>query len=385
MGSDRAFDVIVLGVGGMGSAAAFELARRGRRVLGLEQFGLVHDRGSSHGRTRVIRQAYYEHPDYVPLVRRAFERWYDLEQLAGQRLLTECGCLTVGPPAGELITGVLRAAAEHRLPVERLSADDLGRRFPAFAFGDGFAGVLEQVAGFLAVEECVRAHIDAARRFGAVIHAEEPALEWQSSAGGVTVRTARDTYHAGALVVTAGPWAGRLLGELGVSLTVMRQLQFWLGPPNPEAFRRDRFPVYLAETPGGFYYGLPAIDARGHKLARHYGAPELPGPEAVERTVSAGDERPVREFVTRHLPALADAPVRDAAVCLYTLTPDRHFLIGRHPGHANVALAAGFSGHGFKFAPAVGEVLADLIETGRTGWPIGLFRIDRFAGRAAGG
>jgi sarcosine oxidase len=369
----------------MGWAAEFELARRGRRVLGLEQFAPAHDRGSSHGRTRVIRQAYYEHPDYVPLVRRAFERWYDLEQLVGRRLLTECGCLTVGPPDGELITGVLRAAAEHRLPVDRLSADDITRRFPAFAFDGSFAGVLEQVAGFLAVEECVRAHLDAARQSGAAIHTELPALDWQASGGGVTVRTERDTFHAAALVVTAGPWAGRLLGELGARLTVMRQVQFWLAPSDPRPLRRDRFPVYLAETPGGFYYGLPVVEPVGHKLARHYGAPELPGPEAIDRTVTAADEGPVREFVRRHLPALADAPVQDAAVCTYTLTPDRHFLIGRHPGYANVTLAAGFSGHGFKFAPVVGEVLADLTETGRTDWPIGLFRVDRFTGSNAGG
>lgn len=377
--SRTAVDVIVVGAGGMGSAAAFELARRGRSVLALEQFPLVHDRGSSHGHTRIIRRAYYEHPNYVPLVRRACERWYDLEQRTGRHLLTECPCLTVGPPAGEVVAGVLAAAREHALAVELLSPTDLRGRYPQFRFDDEYVGVLERDAGFLYVEDCVLAHLDAARALGAIVQPEEPVVAWEARGDGVMVTTTKDTYHAGRLVLTAGPWAGRLLGACGRPLRVMRQTILWFGTRDEAAFRRDQFPIFLAEVPGGPFYGLPALDGRGLKVARHYGAPELETPDEVERAVRPADERPVREFLKHHIPA-ADGPLRYAQTCMYTLTPDRHFLIDRHPDHPNVAVAGGFSGHGFKFAAVVGEVLADLVESGRTTWPIGMFRFARLAG-----
>lgn len=371
------FDVIVLGVGGMGSAVVHELSRRGRRVLGLEQFPLVHERGSSHGQTRVIRQAYYEHPNYVPLLRRAYEMWYDLEQATGRHLFTECGCLNVGPVGGELIDGVRSAAREHHLTVQEYEGSDLARRFPQFRFGSDLVGVLEARAGFLYVEECVRAHCEVAQALGAVIHTEEPVTGWEIVGDGVVVRTARGIYHAARLVVTAGAWATRLLNTIGVPLTVMRQVQLWFRPTMMSAFRRDVFPVFLADVPGGPFYGLPAIDPRGLKAARHYHAPELPDPDAVEWGTGPDDARPLRDFLSRHLPA-ADGEPTDARVCMYTLTPDRHFVLDLHPRHPQVVLAAGFSGHGFKFASVVGEVLADLAESGQTRHPIEMFRCDRF-------
>lgn len=372
-------DVIVIGVGGMGSAACFELARRGLRVLGLEQFPLVHELGSSHGQTRIIRTAYYEHPNYVPLLRRAFARWYELERLRGVHLLTECGCLSLGKPDSEVVAGVRQAAAQHHLPIEVLSADLLRRRYPQFQFGDEYIGVLEQQAGFLYVEDCVRAHIDAARFNGAEIHAEEPVLEWKAYDNGVTVTSARETYHAAKLVLTAGPWAGKLLAQYGAPLRVMRQTLLWFSTADDRQFQRDRFPIYIAEVPGGHFYGLPAIDSAGHKVARHYGAVELTSPDEIDREARPDDEIPVRAFLREHLP-LVNGPLRRAQTCIYTLSPDRHFIIDLHPEHKNVALAAGFSGHGFKFASVVGEILADLVEGGRTDHPIDMFRFDRFAG-----
>ena len=371
---DNTFDVIVLGVGGMGSAAAFELARRGRRVLGLEQFALGHDRGSSHGHTRIIRKAYYEHPDYVPLVLRAFDRWRDLERRCGRTLLTECPCLSIGRPDGELVAGVRRSAEQHGLPVEQLDPAALRRRFPAFRFDDDYVGVLEHSAGFLLVDDCVRAHAEEAGRLGAVIRDGEPVLSWKAEGGGVAVETAAGRYAAARLVVTAGPWAGRMLGELGARLRVMRQVVLWFGPREPNLFQKDVFPIFIAETPDGDFYGLPALNADGVKVARHYGAPELYDPSDAVRTVSAEDEAPVRRFLQAHLPA-ADGPVNRASVCIYTLTPDRHFLIDVHPAHPQVVFAAGFSGHGFKFASVVGEILADLAESGRTDRPIEMFRL----------
>jgi sarcosine oxidase len=375
------FDVIVLGVGGMGSATCFELARRGRRVLGLEQFPLVHDQGSSHGLVRIIRTAYFENPDYVPLLRRAWERWYELERLRGVHLLTECGCLNLGPPDSGVIKGVRQAAQQHGLSIEVLDAKDIRRRFPPFCFDDGMLGVLEHQGGFLHVEACVRAHIEAARECGATILAEEPAVSWSATAGGVQVKTARDEYHATKLVITAGPWAGRLLARFGANLRLMRQVQLWFGTQDDRAFQRNRFPVYIGEVPEGHFYGFPVIDGFGHKLARHYGAPELLSPDEIDRRPHADDDLSVQDFLRKYLP-LVTGPVRRAQVCTYTLSPDRHFIIDVHPEHANVSFATGFSGHGFKFASVVGEIMADLADKGQTDLPIGMFQVKRFAQKA---
>jgi sarcosine oxidase len=374
--SPKSYDVIVIGVGGMGSATAFELARRGRRVLALEQFAVGHDQGSSHGHTRIIRKAYYEHPDYVPLVQRAYERWYDLEQRIGKHLLTECPCLSIGLTGCELLSGVLRSASEHHLPVEQLSPEELRRHFPQFQFTDEYSAVLERSAGFLYVDECVRAHAEAARRLGAEIHEGEPVLGWDATSNEVHVRTATNSYQADRLIITAGPWASRLLAKYGANLTVMRQVACWFGTRDDRAFARDVFPIYLADTPAGTFYGLPALDSFGLKVAQHYGAPELPGPGAVDRSIKAEDEAPIRSFLNKHLPAV-DGELRRASVCIYTLTPDRHFILDLHPEHGNVAVAAGFSGHGFKFSSVIGEIMADLAQRGKTDLPIERFRLAR--------
>jgi sarcosine oxidase len=374
--SARDFDAIVVGVGGMGAATLYELARRGLRVLGLEQFDLGHDRGSSHGITRVIRKAYYEHPSYVPLVRRAFEHWCDLEQLTGKHLLTECACLNVGSPDGELVQGVRRSAAEHALAVEELDAAEIRRRYSPFHFPADFRGIQEHEAGFLFVEECVTAYIGAARNLGTEIHSRETVLEWTAAADQVEVRTAAGRYAAARLILTAGPWAAQLLADLGRPLRVMRQVMQWFGTRDDRLFHRDRFPIYLAQVPEGYFYGLPVIDELGHKVARHYGAPELTSPDEIDHQPKPVDEVSVRQFLNRYLPDV-DGPVRQAQVCTYTLTPDRHFILDLHPTHKNVAIAAGFSGHGFKFAPVVGEIMADLVVDGKTNLSIDMFRIGR--------
>jgi sarcosine oxidase len=377
MMATNVFDVIVIGVGGMGSASACELARRGRRVLALEQFALGHDRGSSHGHTRIIRKAYYEHPDYVPLVCRAFERWYDLEQRQGLHLLTECPCLSIGRADSAMIAGVRASAEEHNLPVETLSPTDLRRCYPQFHFSEEYAGVLERSAGFLYVEDCVQAHTCEAVRLGATVQDQEPVKSWQANEREVIVETTAGRYHAARLVITAGPWAGQLLARRGASLRVMRQVVQWFGTQNDAVFRRDVFPLYIADTPLGHFYGFPMLNTNGAKVAQHYGAPELNHPSEIDRTLSSEDEERTRGFLRSYLPGV-NGPRRRASVCIYTLTPDRHFILDLHPDYPNVALAAGFSGHGFKFASVVGEILADLAETSRTDLPIGMFRIERF-------
>lgn len=373
----QSFDVIVLGLGGMGSAACFELARRGRRVLGLEQFHLAHDCGSSHGHTRIIRTAYGEGPAYVPLVQRAFEKWYALEQLSGKHLLTECACLNVGFPGSEHVEGVRASVRQHHLAAEELTASEITRRFPAFRFPDDYAGVVEQAAGFLYVEECVRTHCDMALSFGAIIHGEEPVRAWKIADDSVEVTTDKETYRAAKLVIAAGAWATKLLAGIGVPLRVMRQVLTWFEPgSHAEKCLRNHFPVFIAEVPGGPFYGLPAIDRFGLKVARHYHAPELPNPDGVNWTPTAEDAAPVRAFIDAYIPGLG--PHTKSQVCMYTVTPDHHFVMDLHPAFPQVSVACGFSGHGFKFATTVGEILADLAEHGRTKHEIAMFSAKRF-------
>jgi len=371
------FDAIVVGLGGMGSATASALAQRGLRVLGVEQFAAGHDRGSSHGQTRIIRTAYYEHPDYVPLCQAAFGGWHALEQRTGRHLLTACPCLSLGRPGSELVGGVLDAARQHGLAVERLSADELQQRYPQFRFGGDVGGVLESASGFLYVDDCVRALQADAHAHGAELRFGESVLEWTTAGDVVAVRTEWETLTARLLVITAGPWAKGVLAALDLPLTVMRQVPMWFAVNDAAVFRRDRFPMFIADTPAGAFYGLPMIDAAGVKVARHYGAPELAGPDVVGRDVTDADEQPVRAFLAEHLPG-ANGPRTRGGVCLYTLTPDRHFIVDRHPAFSNVAIAAGFSGHGFKFAPVVGEMLADIVTGDRSALTTPLFRINRF-------
>lgn len=370
------YDTIVLGLGGMGSAALFQLACRGQRVLGLEQFPLVHDRGSSHGQSRIIRTAYYEHPSYVPLVRRSFDLWRELQSQSGQTLLTMSPCLSIGSPAGELVLGVQQSAHEHHLQTETLSHNEIIQRFPAFQLDGALTGILEQEAGILAVEKCVQAHLDQAKQSGAEIRCQTPVVDWTASDTSVTVRTSNESFTANNLIITAGAWSTKFLADIGVQFSIMRQTMHWFRPANLDSFGVNRFPLFLLDTPGGAFYGLPAIDSHGVKIARHYGAPELARPEEVKWELDDADVNPVKSFLSRYIPTAIGPSI--GQVCMYTLTPDRHFVIDRHPRFSNVAIAAGFSGHGFKFAPIVGEILADLVDQGRTKHDISLFRANRF-------
>lgn len=370
------YDVIVLGCGGMGSAALAELARRGLRVLGLEQFPLVHNLGSSHGETRIIRLAYYEHPDYVPLLRRAFERWRLLEQEIGETLLTECGVLSLGPENCELIEGVLTAAKQHQLAIEQETASEVMRRWPQWRIPNDYVGIFEKVAGYLPVERCVEAHLQVARRHGAEIQAEESVLAWRALPHSVDVTTARGRYQAAKLIITGGAWNSALLAELNLPLTVMRQTGCWFDVPEPAQFAPEKFPCFIHSSAAGEFYGFPWRD--GLKLAQHYGASEVASPTEVDRTTSERDELPPRQFAARALAVPLGSCLR-RSVCMYTLTPDRHFFIDLHPQHDNVVIAGGFSGHGFKFASVVGEITADLATRGSTTLPIKMFHTTRFA------
>lgn len=377
------YDVIVLGLGGMGSAAASHLAQRGLRVLGLEQFTPPHDRGSSHGHTRVIRQAYFEHPSYVPLLLRAYELWRQLEQDTGEPVLLLPGGLMLGAPGSEVVAGSLRSARQHGLPHEELDAREIRRRFPQFQIPDDTVALFERAAGIVFCERAVRAHLAMAGRHGAELHFEEPAIRWRvTPEGGVEVTTTRATHEAGQLVITPGPWAPALLAELGVPFTVERQGLFWFNPPGGvEPFQPRHFPIYIWQHPSGALpYGFPAVDGPdgGVKIAFYrQPVPETCTPETVDRSVRERDVADLRRAMRELLPAL-DGELRRAVTCLYTLTPDLNFVIGAHPAHPQVKVAAGFSGHGFKFCSVVGEVLADLVTTGRSRHDLALFTPARF-------
>lgn len=372
------YDVIVLGLGAMGSAAAYHLARRAPRVLGLEQFTPAHDRGSSHGRSRVIREAYFEDPAYVPLIQRAYDLWDDLQREAETTLLIITGGVMIGPPNGELVTGTLASARQHRLRHEVLSAAELRQRFPAFQPDDQTVGVAEPRAGVLFPEECVRAHLDGAARAGAELRFEEPVIRWTVDRDAVWVTTPHATYTAGHLVITVGPWAPEILHETGLPLVVERNVMYWFQPERAELLAPPRFPVFIYEyARSRFFYGFPMLRGEGVKVAHHHSG-EFCTPQTIRREVSDAEVERMRALLTRHLPT-ANGPLLSIATCMYTNTPDGHFVIDRHPAWPQVTIACGFSGHGFKFASVVGEILADLALDGRTRHPIDLFRVGRFA------
>jgi monomeric sarcosine oxidase len=360
----RRFDGIVLGAGGVGSAALYHLARRGLKVLGLDRFHPPHDRGSSHGETRVIRLAYFEHPDYVPLLRRAYELWAELEAGAGERLYHECGLLEVGPQDGVIVPGVRAAAAAHGLEVEELSPAEAMQRYGGVSIPPDRGVIYERRAGYLRVEACIAAHLTAAQGAGASVHGGEAVVGWRPDGAGVVVQTSRSAYRASFLVVTAGAWAGPLLGGLGVDLRVVRKPLFWFGAPSASYAEEFGFPCFFFEEPdGSAYYGFPARDADGLKVAEHSGGRPVTDPLALDRGVDPGDEAAVRGFLDRYLPG-ANGPRTRHAACMYTLSPDEHFLVDRHPEHPQVVFAAGLSGHGFKLASTLGETLADLAADG---------------------
>ncbi|MBB5852707.1 N-methyl-L-tryptophan oxidase [Amycolatopsis umgeniensis] len=377
------YDVIVIGLGGMGSAAAYRLAQRGQRVLGLDQFAPVHNLGSSHGGSRVTRQAYFEDPAYVPLLLRAHELWAGIERDSGRKIFTRCGGIMLGGPDSRTVSGSLASAREWDLPHEILDASEVRRRFPTMRPEDHEIALYEENAGFVVPEGSVAAHLQLAARAGADLHYEEKVLSWQQTSTGVRVGTAQNFYTAEQLVICPGAWAPRLLTELGIEFTVERQIQYWFAPSGGAGpFRAERHPIYVWEGEHGRqFYGFPSHDDAGSVKVAFFRGGETCTPETIDRTVHAEEIGGISEFVGRKMPSLPGGFLR-AATCMYTNTPDEHFVISRHPTHDRVVVACGFSGHGFKFVPVVGEVLADLVVDGTTDHPIALFDPARLTGVA---
>ncbi len=361
----------------MGSAAAYHLAAGGQRVLGLDAFEVGHTFGSSHGETRIIRMAYFEHPNYVPLLRRAYALWRRLSNDTGLDLLRITGGIFVGPSSGPLVGGSLRSAREHGLSHTMLDAAGIRRLFPQFAPGDDEAALYEDAAGVLFPERCIEAHLQMAAQHGATLMHGVPVVGLDADGGGVRVRTAERVFEAGRAVVAMGAWVRALLPEIPVEAE--RIPLYWFQPlRSAEQFDLGRMPVCIWETPDlGDYYFVPHVGIPGVKVGKHHSG-EVVDPATVDRTVSGADEAPLRAFVSRHVPDLAGG-VADAKVCLYENSPDRHFLVDVHPSLPNVVVAAGFSGHGFKFASVMGEVLASLAVSGSLGAEAEFLRFSRLS------
>ncbi|MFL5105854.1 MAG: N-methyl-L-tryptophan oxidase [Xanthobacteraceae bacterium] len=367
-----AFDVVVIGLGAMGSAAVYQLARRGKRVIGIDRFEPGHAFGSSHGATRIIRLGYFEHPSYVPLLRRAYALWRDLEAACRQPLLRVTGIAEIGPPDGTLVTGTLAAARLHALPHTVLAASDVMRRLP-FRIPADYLGVLQPDGGILSLEPAILAHLSLAQAAGAELRTRENVRIIAPWAGGVRIGTDRGDLEAGAAIVAAGPWMKKLLPDLRAPLRVTRQVMAWFEPLEAALFTPDRFPVFLLESPHGVHYGFP-LDDTGVKVAKHHHGDETVDPDTCDPQISNADEVIIRSSLAEYLPA-ANGPLKAAQTCLYTMAPDGDFVID---SLGPIVVASACSGHGFKFAPVVGEIVADLATTGATCHDISRFRLDRF-------
>ena len=371
------YDAIVIGVGGMGSAAVYHLAKRGLKVLGLEQFEIPHELGSSHGHSRMIRYTLQEHPSYVPLVRRAYELWHELEQSARETLVVTTGSVRAGPPDSDFYLGAIEACDMHQIPYEILGNTEVNKRFPGYQFPDGISSVYQADGGFLLPELCIVSHAQVAEEAGAEIHSGETVLGWEVQGDDVEVRTNRDTYSAARLVITAGAWAAKLVPHVAPYAVPERQVLGWFKPDRPELFTPENFPVFGIWTKEGRYYGFPNYSVPGFKIGRAHHLKQKVDPDDMDREIHADDEEILRGFTSRYFP-LAAGDLLDTKTCIYTNTPDEQFMIGVLPDQPQVSVAAGFSGHGFKFASVIGEIMADLAQNGETSHNIDLFRLDRF-------
>lgn len=371
------YDCAVIGLGGFGSVSAFHLARAGASVLGLEQFDNAHDQGSSHGETRIIRKAYFEHPDYVPLLERSYELVEELEHLSNSKLYEECGLMVSGPSSGEVIRGIKLANELHQVPIEPIAVEEVSTRFPGFRIPLDFETIFEKQAGYLKVEKCVQAHWTLAEQHGATLIPDSEVTSWQATSEGFSIQTKDGEHHARKMVITAGAWSAKLLKDIGVPLRVVRKVLTW-HPVRSQVYSvQEGGSAFFFEMPEGQFYGFPSIDGQSVKLAEHTGGTEIDSPADLDRRLLSEDERPLTRFIDEVMPELQTNTAKHA-VCMYTMTPDAHFLVDEHPDFAGLYLGAGFSGHGFKFTPVLGEALSDLVLHGQTRQPVGFLGLGRF-------
>ncbi len=376
--TEQVYDVIVAGVGGMGSAACWHLAQRGQRVLGLERFDLGHGMGSSHGMTRIIRLAYFEGTQYVPIVKRAHELWTETGARAGMDLLYVTGSVDLAPEGAGFVESSRQSCIDHGLTHEMLELKDIQKRFPAFDLPKGHIGLWQPGGGFVASERAIYAHVGLAQAAGATIRTNEPVLDWSPTAdGGVRVRTERGVYHAGRLVLTSGAWMDTLNPALAPHIKTVKQAIGWYTVKDPEPFRIGKMPVFILTVEEGNFYGFPLWEHPGFKLGGPHFAREPIDPSQPDRTPSPRQARMLKECLDRYFPQATSEHLALKG-CIYTVTPDDHFVIDTIPGVPQVSFASCCSGHGYKFASAIGEILAEIATTGATRFDISPFSLDRF-------
>ncbi len=378
----KQYDTIVLGVGGMGSAVCYELTKRGKNVLGLERFDIPNDMGSSHGYTRIIRLAYYEHPSYVMLLKRAYELWNNIQSRAGKRILVKTGSIDAGPADSWVFKGSLQSCVEHDLQHQVLTGREINQRFPGYKFPHDLMGVYQPDGGFVLPEIATVAYVEAAHAMGAEIHGREEVLGWEPAGDGVRVISDRDEYFADSLVITGGAWNAQFLPFLRGLAIPERQVLAWLQPEKPEFFTPDRFPVFNVLVPQGRYYGFPVHSVPGFKFGRYHHFEEFVEPDIYEREPNWEDEEILRDFASRYFPQGA-GPTMTLKACMFTNSPDKHFIIDLHPQYPQVSFAAGFSGHGYKFASVIGEIMADLADRRESRHNITLFNLARLTGQVS--
>ena len=385
MALSNSFDVIVIGVGSMGSATCYYLSKQGYKVLGLEQFDITHEFGSHTGQSRIIRKAYFEHPDYVPLMERAYKNWKQFEDETGEQLYFKTGLLYAGNSNNEIIKGVKLAASLYNIELEQLNKKDAASRFPPFNFPNSFEVLIEPDAGFLPPERSIRLYAEKAKRNGAEIHSHEKVIEWKKEGTGLIVKTDKNIYKSNKLIITAGAWAGKMIPGLSDKIKVTRQFVAWIKPKNEPRVSLNNFPCWMIadEDKHGCYYGFPLLNTEkfgepaGLKLAHHYPW-DITDPDKVNRETTGNDIENIKYCLNKYLPGIVDS-ILSTKICLYANSPDENFIIDKLPGfEENVSIACGFSGHGFKFASVVGEILADLAMEGTTALPIGFLNAKRF-------
>lgn len=372
-----AYDSIVIGTGGIGSAALYHLAKRGASVLGIDQYPVAHDQGSSHGDTRAIRLVYFEHPDYVPLLKRSLDLWEELSGQSSSPLFYRTGILQSGPASGEVIPGLITAAAAHDLPMEQLTPAEVRHRFKGFSIPATDSAIFDPNGGVLKVEDCIRTHVKLAEGHGAEIHTTETVRHWYVSKDAVNVETDRDHYKCRQLVIAPGPWAPSMLPAFAPHLHLVRKSLFWFDN-EADSYRIDNgCPVFLFEQGEHAFYGFPEMDAKGIKVADHNGGRRITSPADLDRHVDTDELEAISLMLRHYLPEVGHQ-LNDHTTCMYTMSTDGHFIVGRYPEVEHVQIVAGLSGHGFKFAPVLGEIMADLVLEGATRHPIAFLAPTRF-------
>ena len=385
MTKNTSFDVIVIGVGSMGSATCYYLSKGGYKVLGLEQFNISHDLGSHTGQSRIIRKAYFEHPDYVPLMEKAYQNWRQLESETGEQLYYKTGLLYAGNSTNEMIKGVKLSASLYNIEMEQLNNADASHRFPQLSFPNDFEILFEPDAGFLPPERSIRLYAAQAEKHGAIIHSNEKVIEWKKEGVGIMVKTDRRIYFCNKLIITSGAWAGKMIPGFSSKIKVTRQFIAWIKTRNDKQFALYNFPCWMIGDADkhGCFYGFPLLDTKkfgepaGLKLAHHFPA-QVTDPDNVNRQTTEDDLKNIKYCLDKYLPDVFDS-ILHTKICLYGNSPDENFIIDKLPGYEeNVSIACGFSGHGFKFASVIGEILADLAIEGRSDLPIEFLNANRF-------